>query len=93
MSKLAKVALLSVVLTTLPAVAADPAREPVGSGSPQYQNEDARQRECQKYQGAQRDECLQGKHFGGQVEQHPSLPGGDASGRQEVPGTGTTVPR
>jgi hypothetical protein len=36
---------------------------------------------------------MQGKHFGGQVGQHPSLPGGGASGRQEVPGTGTTVPR
>jgi hypothetical protein len=93
MNRLMTAALLSVALSTVPAIAADPAREPTDMGVSRAQSDDARRAECQRYQGAQRDECLQGKHFGGQVGQHPSLPGGGASERQEVPGTGTTVPR
>jgi hypothetical protein len=90
MSKLAHIALFALAITTLPAVAADPAREPRGTGSPQ--TTDASRQQCQKYQGTERDECMQGKRTG-QMGQHPALPDGGTQGRQEVPGTGTTVPK
>ena len=94
MLKLTKTALVAPALTALPAIAADyPTRDapPTGSSTKTTPGDDAMRQQCQKYQGAEREQCMQRLRTG-QMGQHPALPGGGTT-RQEVPGTGTTVPK
>lgn len=92
MSRSMLAVLLALSLTAVPAVAAENPPRTSSPGSTQSDmRDDAMRQQCQKYQGAEREKCMKGQ-FGGQMGQHPALPEGGAT-RQEVPGTGTTVPR
>ena len=95
MSKLAKVALLSVALTTLPAVAADPAREPVGSGIAPDGAERRRAPQGMPEVSGHRARRMHARQaFRRTGRAAPIACRAEAQqGRQEVPGTGTTVPR
>lgn len=94
MLKLTKTALVAPALTPLPAIAADyPTRAapPPGSSTKTTPGDDAMPQQCQKNQGAEREQCVQRLRTG-QIGRHPALPGGGTT-RQEVPGTGTAVPK
>jgi hypothetical protein len=91
MLKPMQAALISLALTGLPAIAAESTTRAAPAAGSTTTRDDAMQQQCQKYQGAEREQCMKGQR-GGQMGQHPALPEGGTT-RQEVPGTGTTVPR